>query len=439
MTNILDNIELDNDFDFDFSSADFRIGDLNPTRYIHGSNEAHEYNGYRFLVALLDDKPPRTVGVVRNDAIDEAIDKLNIAKQFNYYITKNSFIHAGSRKGKFLLGLNTIMIDIDCHNENISKQYRDDLIMSFCDYIAPLDQDNTEKDISKIVMTGRGVQIHIKLKQASAKLSWLYDKVVLQQLDKYGQILNQFYKDCGFNHELEIDYSASKNKAGLMRLENTYNVKSKTMAQVHYSNGNEYDLNDLNTEPRNPNPKQFVKFNIHKSSKVNIDKLTDKSQRLNKSLEYYNLENWRINFIENEYEIKEGFRNKTLLIYYNSLITINKSITEARFLLNKLNDSLDKPIHEAQIKATMRYIESGTLIFRQSTFYEWLGLENRKTKQQVEADKKSMKQKQHRQIKKLLSDEDLTYQEIADMAGVSLSTIKRHAIKNNQTRNKNKN
>lgn len=57
-----------------------------------------------------------------------------------------------------------------------------------------------------------------------------------------------------------------------------------------------------------------------------------------------------------------------------------------------------------------------------------------KTKRELELEKRKIKELRDKTIRAMLSDDTITYQEIADMVGVSIKTVKRHAIKNNQQR-----
>lgn len=372
--------------------------------------ETEKYNGFRHIVCLNKQTGiTHFVKSVRESDFKASSKELEINSSLDYYYSKNTFKTAKNRRTEDLLGLNTIVIDIDTHDTP-----RNELKGVISVLTHSLTNDNHNLPMTKIINTGRGIQIHIEIIQTSYVLSWLYKKVAEQIIEEYKKAIKDIKSTYSLKCNIDVDSTATTNVVGLIRLVNTYNTVSKTKVIEIFNNNRLYDLNDL----------------------IKDEAPTKKIQPIMAGGFEVNLINSRIRHIYNNHETVIGNRKKTIFLLYNNLIQVKEN-EEAKADVIRFNKSLRTPLKQNEVYEVFNYIsKKGFLRFKQSTFIDWLGGEQITTREDQRKEKRHAKFLRDEKIKSLLSNEILTYREIAKTVGVTEKTIKRQARKFGLMRNR---
>lgn len=356
---------------------------------------------------------------LKYNEIDKFVDELEVNPHLDYYITKNSFTKAGKnvRKKENLFGLNNIVIDIDLHSDDSKNSYTIQTV------IHSLINDNHLCDFTRIMYTGRGVQVYIEIEQIPASLSFLYEMVAKHQCDVFRGVIEDIKQVYGLTDDIQVDSASSLSTAGLVRLQGTVNTKNGEKTRIVFSNTKKYTIHDLKEAMEEIPKKQTLK--TKKTSQSNFE---------------VNLINSRLTHLLEYHEIIPGNRMVSFFLIYNNLVQIKESRTEAKFIVLNHNKKLDHPIKDTELYSMFSYIDKkGFLKFKQTTFIEYLGGEPVRTKFTIRQEKTEALRLKQEAIKTLLKNEKLTYKEIALITSVSERTIKRYASKFNIQRNSVKN
>lgn len=344
----------------------------------------------------------------RSSEIESFESNLSVNPFLDYYKTKSNYSEA--RKGS-LLGMTRIVIDVDVHNTTVNNQINIIKILTHS-----LMNERHDIDFSEIIQTGRGIQVYINIEQTSYVLSWLYEKASRYQVDRFIEVIKDIKNDYNIEDDIEVDIVASVSPHTLIRVPDTVNSINKVQALKVYDNNQIYQLNDLLIEEV---VYEFI------NTKFTCD--TFEKNLINSRLKYLTSEN---------HKVKEGNRMKTLFLLYNNLVQI-KDLKIAKDEVYRFNRSLKQPLKSNELEAMFKYINrKGFLKFKSKTFNEWVEVESIETKRDIEAKNRKKKALRDRTIKALLSDDKITYQQIADQVNVSIITVKRHAEKHGLQRNK---
>ena len=156
----------------------------------------------------------------------------------DYYITANTLSRC-YRCQDNLYSLRNIVIDIDCHSDDLTYQGRQKLLS---DYYAQLQRDYPDLPTCNIVhYTGRGMQLWYCLNEIAGVWAWYYRIVV----DKLVAILRQLQAEYSDFADISIDSGASRNTVGYYRLFGSYNTRSQTQGIVTIIRDVRWDLDNL--------------------------------------------------------------------------------------------------------------------------------------------------------------------------------------------------
>lgn len=411
----------------------------------HNSGMAH-------LAVLNQKKEMKSLGGCFFADLPKRIEQLDIMKSRDYYITANATIPFRRRCADNLLSLHNIVLDFDIH-ERMNQQHREELIEEFI--------WRMKRDLffiaepfripcpNMIHRTGRGVQVWFHIHSASAKLLWLYQKLIDNLVIVFKQFLSEYPE---LEKHISIDTAASKNGCGLYRLFETYNTHTKTRTEIEVLHSNGIDLN------------QFFK------KVCETDAVKEKEQRLRQDIEQYNkkkcaclqgvktktqnhsydaLHRKRLAFIkwwDTQQENSIGKRDLMIYLGYNTAIQI-MSMDEAKRWCRRLNDGFTEPLPDItyifdEIKQPFK--------IKSKTFFEMLGadpedvhrFEQEYSKQSMNLTRnaeiqkrKEIRQQKKAQAKKMIA-EGRTYKEIAQEVELSVSTIARIAAEIGTQRSK---
>lgn len=390
-----------------------------------------KYKGWVQIATLNKDKQMVSLGYSDFQHIKEKIENLIINPNQDYYIMANTVNQYTKRTSDNLFSLNNIVIDCDIHSD-ISLYERDEIIK---DFIWRLNRDLFELDElpkpNVIHYTGRGIQLWWHIDSTSAKLIFIYEKVI----DYIIMILNNFLNEYPeLKQHIEIDIHASKNTIGLFRMFNTHNTKVDKDTYVEILHDKSFDLNELLNQLKE---NEIVKEHIEQKEalKKKYTKREKRAPKTHKKNSYSALHYKRIRIIE-ELATKEdakGKRDTMLFLAFNSARQIYPT-EQAKEVCKKINNSFNEPLKD------LEYIFKQKKIYniKNDTFYEYLGVSKddlikrgvyELSKPNITRDTERQQRKMEKQkIKDLATDllkSGLTHKEIAEQTGLSLSTIAR--------------
>ncbi len=164
--------------------------------------------------------------------------EMTVFSKSNYYISANTFTNH-QRKLENLFSLENMVIDIDCHQEDISPNQRENLLETFLFRFADLDIPSPHT----MVRTGRGLQLWWKILPIHSKCLFFYNQGKSYLLDRIQLLLEEYPEELS---SLTLDRVASTNAAGLYRLPGTKNPKAhKEVTYTKTSHNPPYTVQEL--------------------------------------------------------------------------------------------------------------------------------------------------------------------------------------------------
>ena len=404
-----------------------------------------KYTGHVHLAVITRNKEFKIMGSCTFAQLGEKIKKLNIIQSNNYYITANTTKRYRGRSENNLFSINNIVLDFDIHSR-MNQHDREELIDAFIWYLKRdlfTTRDGTGIPMPNVIhRTGRGVQLWWHLQETSAKLDFLYKKVVGLMLDRIEECLEEYPQ---LQETIEIDRVASKNIIGLYRLFDTYNSHTRTKTETEIVHADSTDLNTLfnllTTTEQDTSETATVAPEPPKESDTPkpTPKQKDRKKRSARPKNYAGLHRKRLFIIQSIVEqdgVDVGKRDIILFLAYNSAIQI-MPINEAKLVCKELNEQFTTPLKS--LDYIYKEFEDGVPYhFKNDTFYEWLGIsqdsqiyfENAYTayretpKAEVRQHNKELRKNKKQQAKQMLLD-GCSYKEIEKTTGLSHSSIYR--------------
>ena len=198
------------------------------------------FNGRVFIGHRKNDGGVYTMTARPLTELKPYIQMIHVSNNLDYYITANT-VSGVQRNVSGLFGLQNIVIDIDCHDED-KKRYATELVQGF---IWRIKRDLWDTDIipmaNSIVRTGRGVQLWWALKPGYAKNRYYYDKIKNNLMAHIECLLSEYSELDG----LGVDRGASGNPVGYFRFPCTYNTKAKKYGSLEILHSKRYDQQEL--------------------------------------------------------------------------------------------------------------------------------------------------------------------------------------------------
>ncbi len=170
---------------------------------------------------------------------------IHASTRLDYYITANT-VKGTKRVKSELFGLQNIVIDIDCHDDN-NRHSVSSLVEAF---IWRSKRDLWGEGIiptpNSIVRTGRGVQLWWAIKPCYGgsdygKSLYHYNKIKRNFMDHIEAMLDEYSELEG----LGIDRGASSNVVGYFRLPCTYNTTAQCYGSLEILHSERYDQREL--------------------------------------------------------------------------------------------------------------------------------------------------------------------------------------------------
>ena len=277
-------------------------------------------------------------------------------KGVDVYVTPNGFNNAYHRQGKYLLGLQNMVIDIDAHGADLSPAALHDHIAQFeGKLLARLDpQPNF------VHQTGRGLQLWYCFEACSVKLK----PIVLGTMNGLISQIRQIMADLG-ERVLSIDEGASKKLEGLFRFPYTYNTTYRGWGEgrlIHEETPNinnlfqsiyeagwncgDFSHNGNYGKPRPYIPSWVIRKNKHRFKQQGVS-----IRRGDYTPCFFH----RKKFLEHLFstrDMTDGGGNREILLFamYHVVTNLLDSTDEAQQYILELNASLLDPLDEYEIQ-----------------------------------------------------------------------------------------
>ena len=342
------------------------------------------------------------------DEADESFDG-DFPEGVDIYVTPNGFSNAYHRQGKYLRGLQNIVVDIDAHGADLSPGALHDHIADFEGRL--LERLSPQPNFAH--QTGRGLQLWYCFEVCSIKLKPIVMGTVNGIISQIRHIMRELGEDI-----LSIDESASKKLEGLFRLPYTYNTKyhgwsngkllhedvrniNELFAEIHDSG---WDCGDFSRNGNFGQPIPYVpKWADRKSRKPRM-----KQGCAIRRGDYTPCFFHRKKFLEHLLKTRnmhDGGGNREILLFamYHVMTNLLDSTYAAQEYILELNASLPDPLSEYEIKGCIfqqidkyhyRFPNENFLKIVNATDAEreyFRSLSKRKTVQQERRNKKEMR------------------------------------------------
>ena len=164
---------------------------------------------------------------------------IHVSQRLDYYITANT-VSGTSRTMDGLFGLQNIVIDIDCHEENRNVAA---LVQAFL-WRAERDMwsDRSLPRPNSIVKSGRGVQLWWAIDPCHASCLFHYNQIKTGLIDHFEELLAEYAEELD---GLTVDRAASSNAVGYFRLPCTYNTAAKRYGTLQMLHKERYSTHEL--------------------------------------------------------------------------------------------------------------------------------------------------------------------------------------------------
>lgn len=352
------------------------------------------------------------------------LDGIYFNQHTDYYYTPNGY-YANKRDENTLLSCNNIVIDIDGHElplETIPQEI--DRLLYF------MEQEQLDIPEYSVVRSGRGVQLIIRLESFHRKLQWVWKQAAAIICDKITAFINDYNaprKDGETTINLEVDKSVAVKITGFVRLPYTINQKSKTRTTFEKRTDRRYTVEEL---------VEYIDDNREPQLKPRIKHTYTTTAETDEQADYSPLHAKRVHFIEEIVKKPDfnetGRRELITWLYYNALIQIQSGKT-AKEKTVALNNGFKNPLEITEIKAMFRHTDKKIQKLKDNTFLdkmnatakERLIYENTQSnlREQQREQARAAKAERDEQVQQLFK-KGKSYQEIADITGYSLRTVK---------------
>lgn len=403
-----------------------------------------KYQGKVHLAVRTRDRKIKGLGGYVFSELPGRIEKLSISKQQDYYITANTIKQYAPRRAEHLFSLNNIVLDFDIH-ERMNHYQRQGLIDEF---VWRIKRDlfflSDGIPIPNVIHhTGRGVQIWWHIKETSSQLLFLYHIVIDRLVVVVQDFLGEYPE---LERYIEIDVGASKNAVGLFRLFHTYNTHNGMLTETEILHTEEIDLNLLNEilsesdAVVEKSERQEQQKALSRQKKLAVKKGTETKKKTGGYTALHMKRLMMIELLVKQMDYHIGMRDIILFLAYNSALQC-LPLYEARKRCREINEQFSEPLKS--IDYIFEEI-SEPYHFKNKTFCEWLHISeedyNILTAQYKERSmnlnrdmerlrRKEEKKQRHSNAVQLLKS-GKTQKQVAEITGLSLSTVSRLSSQN---------
>ena len=263
-----------------------------------------------------------------------------IGQNVNVYHSNNSFSKK-QRGNATLYNINTLYIDLDCHDENIQIDYDRAL-----EFLETLFYDVKIPKPTFTVMSGRGFHLYWAIETAPKQAIYLWKLLQVRLAQELSNITK-------YVPGLVVDESSIQDVTRVFRVVGTTNTKANKVATIVQS----YDYRYTMSEIRDTYFKDLIPKKTKSKAATTIPRNKSVITYLHNS---FSLQQARLNDLEKLIELRggdlKGKRDELLYIYGWTVVT--KKSTEEVFTreLEALNTMFKEPLTDAEIKYKARHI-----------------------------------------------------------------------------------
>lgn len=393
------------------------------------------FNGNAFIGCRKKDGF-RTLGIKPLTKLQSYTKLFRASKRNDYYITANT-VKGRHRRSDELFGLQNIVIDVDCHDDNYDTQA---LLQAF---IWRIKRDLWDCDViptpNSIVYTGRGVQLWWALvpcyggKEYDVSL-YYNGKIKNTLINHIENIIDEYSEEL---EGLSVDRGASTNPVGYFRMPLTYNTKAKRYGSLTILHSEKYDQRKLalieDPEVEVPPVMKYGKHIPMLESDRNVLK-NYHSLGVRRVMQIINLRNFRNNKVGKE------TRNDFNFSVYNAL-RMNFDHEEAMERLRYFNNGFKQPMTERELESCIcsakekggyKYSNIKLIELLEITpeeqqaigLFAFIGKHKTKPNASRDAVRKALKHDRNHKIVKLIG-EGVTQVEVARILGIGKNTVNR--------------
>lgn len=382
--------------------------------------------------------------------------KVKFIKRANMYITKNGMTDSKVWDRKSLSTLDTIVMDIDCHDKELP--FEDVFAATHCLYDLLLENEIFP---NLVCITGRGVQLwwFVDPLPALDNLIAIYNAIVEKLIISVKHILEEKlpaiikrdklkmsvpkYNAMKALQNFSVDLKATKNYSGLVRLPGSFNTWTGRFCDFSYQHKERIDILKEYFDERDPNQvKEFVPYENKASKKArkknrtaiktteNVEELLQVREEL-----YYGLVELRKERGETLIGVRNIMTHSLAALYMSAGYTREEAIAAVR----RLNQAFDKPLSERELiggistalKKHYWYTNAKLINDLKMTEDEkvLLGFFAKNKREEIAVAKRTVRKARDEKILKMCAD-GWTQVDIAEELGVSQPTVCRVLNKN---------
>lgn len=325
-------------------------------------------------------------GYFRSDNDDDGFTRFyEPIPAITFYCCPNGFKFWTSRAKSNLISLQTIVIDIDAHNSDLAT---DQLQVHIKEFVPRL-LDKLFFTPNFVSYTGRGAHFWYCIEPCHSSFIDTYSRCAKGLVSCFKEALSSMGESV-----LEVDELASGNATRLYRVPYSYNLKSGTWGDGEMLHTERLPIETLHgalqalkyvscfsesarDKKKDTSKKKKTKENTTKKEKRKAPSKTP-GRKCNDSGAYRGAFIHRKAFIEHLIETREslnGQRNKLMFVLCHSVWNLTSNYEEYVSYIKSVNASLDEPLPEKELMATIDNIYDRVASYRinNSVFLEFCG------------------------------------------------------------------
>ncbi len=323
-----------------------------------------------------DDKFHGYAGGFRTDNDDDGFFRFyDDIPAYDFYCCPNGFKHWTSRAKNSLMHLQTIVIDIDAHDSNLSISELQEHIKNF----VPKLLENVFFTPNFVSYTGRGVHFWYCIEPCHIAFIESFERCISGLISCYKAAMDKIGDSV-----LSLDERASKRVSGLFRLPYSYNSKTQTWAEGEMLHTDRIHVNTLHgalmalgflkiTYDYKEDPKKETK----KAKKTKRKKTTKKPGfKYRKAGQYRGAFIHRKAFVEHLLDTREdllGSRNTLLFALCHAVYNLAADFEEYSNYIKYVNSTLPDPLTDSEIEATIKSVYNHNYKYTNEKFLELCG------------------------------------------------------------------
>lgn len=263
-----------------------------------------------------------------------------LGQKVDVYHSNNSFSKK-QRGNATLYNINTLYIDLDCHDKSVDIDWDRAL-----EYLETLFYNVKIPTPTYTVMSGRGFQIYWAIETAPKQAIYLWKLLQVR-------LAQELVKITQYVPGLTVDDSCVEDVTRVFRVVGTTNTKANKVATIVQSSNNRYSMSEIRDT-------YFEDLKPKTSKSKAKTTITRNKAVISYLYNSYSLQQARLTDLEKLIELRDGdmkgYRDELLFIY--GWTVVNKRATEEVFTreLEALNTLFKEPLSDSDIRYKAKHI-----------------------------------------------------------------------------------